>query len=468
MEVPLAAAAAAAPRPAPAPVTAPPPTAPVVRPRSGGSPSRVIEDERVDARRGPRAPVLLGLAIAGLAIVVLAVAAWLFLPAASIAITPRAEPISVELTVSADPTVTTADPAAGVVPAVRLDVPVQASQTFNTTGVHVEQTSAAGEVTFSNYNPVASNTVPAGSIVSTEGGIRFRTLAGVTIPAGTFVLPNVIPSTRRVAVQAVKPGTDGNVPANAIRVVPQGENPDFLKVNNANPTDGGTRTETPEITQAELDKAVAQLETQLHQTFEDTIAAGAGAPADTTLFPATAVLGPSVPDPDPKTLVGQAVPTYDLALSATGSVIAVDPRPVNEIATKQLEGKIGADHQLVDGSIDVVVGEGTVGEDGQVSFQATARAQRIPILDAALLRSLVKGKTQAEAEAALAPYGAAKIVLWPSWASTVTGFDSRLDLTVQGPPGASGGPSAEPSNGSSASHPPSVNASRPPAASAAP
>ncbi|HEY7971094.1 MAG TPA: hypothetical protein VID95_13950, partial [Candidatus Limnocylindrales bacterium] len=147
MEVPLAAAAAvAAPRPAPAPVTAPPPMAPVVRPRSGGSPSRAIEDERDDVRRGPRAPVLLGLAVAGLAIVVLAVAGWLFLPSASIAITPRAEPISVELTVSADPTVTTADPATGVVPAVRLDVPVQASQTFNTTGVHVEQTPAAGEV----------------------------------------------------------------------------------------------------------------------------------------------------------------------------------------------------------------------------------------------------------------------------------------------------------------------------------
>ena len=243
---PAAAAAAgdAAPGARPS-VTAPTPTAPVVRPRSGSAPSGAIEGERFEGRRGPRAPVLVGLAVAGLAIVVLAVAAWLFLPSASIAVTPRAEPISVELTVSADPTVTTADPATGVVPAVRLDVPVEASQTFNTTGVHVEQTPAAGEVTFSNYNPVSSNTVPAGSIVSTEGGIRFRTLAGVTIPAGTFVLPNVIPSTRRVAVQAVKPGTEGNVPANAIRVVPQGENPDFLKVNNPNPTDGGTRTETP-------------------------------------------------------------------------------------------------------------------------------------------------------------------------------------------------------------------------------
>jgi len=103
-----------------------------------------------------------------------------------------------------------------------------------------------------------------------------------------------------------------------------------------------------------------------------------------------------------------------------------------------------------------------------VSFQATARAQRIPILDPAVLRSLVKGKTQAEAEAALAPFGAAKVVLWPSWASTVTGFDSRLDLTVQGPPGASAGPSASPANAPAASGASSPIPSGSAAASAAP
>ena len=79
MEVPLAAAAgaagaagaAAATRPASSSGTAPAPMAPVVRPRSGSAPSRAIEDERLEGRRGPRAPVLVGLAVAGLAIVVL-------------------------------------------------------------------------------------------------------------------------------------------------------------------------------------------------------------------------------------------------------------------------------------------------------------------------------------------------------------------------------------------------------------
>ncbi len=434
MAVPLAASAAAV-----APIATPVPQ-PVQRP-SSRTPAADRGDEEAGPRRA-RTPVLVAVGIAGLAVIVLAVAAYLVLPSASIAVTPRREPITVDLTVSADPEATGVDASAGVVPAIRLEVPVQASQTFTTTGVHVEQTTASGEVTFSNYNPVSSNAVPAGSIVSTEGGIRFRTLAGVTVPAGTFVLPNVIPSTRRVAVQAVRPGPDGNVPANAIRVVPQGENPDFLKVNNADPTDGGSKTETPQVSQAEVAKAVATLQTQLQKNFDDAIASGAGAPPDATLFPDTAVLGPSTPSPDPATLVGQAISAYDLSLTATGTVIAVDPTPVRQIAEQQLQGRVGADHRLVDGSIDIEVGEGSVGEDGQVTFQATARAERVPILDAAMMRSLVKGKTKVEAEAALAPYGSASVVLWPDWVSTVTGVDGRLDLSVKD--ASAGSPSGAP------------------------
>ena len=57
----------------------------------------------------------------------------------------------------------------------RLEVPVEANQTFTTTGVHVESAPAKGEVTFKNYNFLNANTVPAGSVVSTEGGIKFKT-----------------------------------------------------------------------------------------------------------------------------------------------------------------------------------------------------------------------------------------------------------------------------------------------------
>src|SRR5215212_1503240 len=149
-----------------------------------------------------RAPVAAAVGIAVLALIVLGVGAYLLLPSATITITPRRETIGpLQLTVSADPEASAVDPIGLVVPADRVEVPVEASRTFETTGKHTELTEASGAVTFENYNFLSSNTVAAGSIVSTEGGIKFRTLASVTLPAADFVLPSVVPSRRSVNVE---------------------------------------------------------------------------------------------------------------------------------------------------------------------------------------------------------------------------------------------------------------------------
>jgi len=393
-------------------------------------------------RAGFRTPVIATLAAVALAVVVVAVAGFLLLPSASIALTPRQDTIGpIALTIAADPTATAVDPATNVVPAIRIEVPASASQTFATTGRKVDEAPATGAVTFENYNTGGSNTVPAGSVVSTEGGIRFKTQAAITLPPAALVPTTPVtvqPSRRSVAVAAVKPGTEGNVPANAIRVVPQGENPQLLKVNNPNPASGGVHTETPEVKKAEVDKAVAELQTALKANFDQAIAAGAGAPTGTQLFPATATPGTPIFSVDPASLVGQAVDTFDLAVTATGTVIAVDPSLIRSLAEATLQGKVGSDHRLVDGSVQIDVGAGSVGEDGQVTFEATARATRVKIVDPDQVRAVVKGLSAADARTALAPYGDAKVSLWPAWVTTVTGVDARLSVAVVSQPGGSG------------------------------
>ncbi|MDQ3128588.1 MAG: hypothetical protein M3Q66_09075, partial [Chloroflexota bacterium] len=202
----------------------------------------------------------------------------------------------------------------------------------------------------------------------------------------------------------------------------------------------------------------------------------AGAPEDTTLFAQTRALGEFVVDGDPESLVGQAIETFDIRVTATGTVIAVDPSPVQTIAEARLGEAVAADQRLVDGSMDIVVGAGGVGEDGQVTFEATARAIGIAIVDPALLRDLVKGRTAADARAALALYGQAVVMLWPDWVTTVPTMDSRLEITiVDGPAAGAPSPSsydgaARPSasRGSSSSRPASSAPPSPRPASAAP
>jgi hypothetical protein len=407
------------------------------------------------------APAVIIAAAAVLALVVAGVGAFLFLPSAQIVVTPRAESIGpIALVVRADPDITSPNAAENLVPAQRLEVPVSASDTFPATDKRVEEKHAAGEVVFQSYNSGAENTIAKGSIVSTEGGIAFATRATVTLPKAEVIFGTPIeirPSSASVGVVAVKAGTAGNVPTNAIKVVPRDEDPKLTTVRNPNPTAGGTHEEFPRIGQEDVDAAIVALQAKLVDDFEAALAAGAGAPANATVFAETAELGDSTPTVDPATLVGKEVATFELGLTANGTVIAVDSSPVIDIAETRLLSNVGADHRLVEGSVEITPGDPTV-SGGEVSFPVTAKARRVPILDPAELLSLIKGRTVDEARSILGQFGDVVITPWPEWVTTIPGIESRVELEIVGQTDAAsdGSPSPSGSVRPSTTHRPTV------------
>ena len=103
---------------------------------------------------------LIGAAILGLAVLVAGVGAYLLLPSATVVVTPRPEPVGpIQLTVVADPNATAPDPAAGVVPAKVVSIPVAVDDTFPATGKRVELTKATGTVRFENLDPTSTNRI---------------------------------------------------------------------------------------------------------------------------------------------------------------------------------------------------------------------------------------------------------------------------------------------------------------------
>jgi hypothetical protein len=393
----------------------------------------------IRSRRMPRigAPAVVIAAVAVLAIVVVAVAGYVFLPSAEITVTPKAEPIPpISLTVRADPDATTTDTEAGIVPASRLDVPVTVSETFATKGRRVEEGKATGEVTFTSENTFIEVTVPRGTRVATKSGIAFVTTAQVVIPKASFASG---PARRDARIEAVKAGTSGNVEPGTITERPSELRLLLVSVTNAAATSGGTHEEFPQVSQAEVDEALATLNTEIADAFTAAVADGAGAPANSTLYPETAVLGTATPSVDPATLVGQAVESFDLGLSATGTVIAVDASPVEGIARSRLDANVGPEYQLIEDSVNIRQGDATVA-NGEVSFPVTASGSRIRVLDPSKLLALVKGKSLDDAKAALAPFGQVEITPWPEWVSSVPSIDSRVSLVIVGQDGAPAAP----------------------------
>jgi hypothetical protein len=386
-----------------------------------------------------------------------------YLPTATVTLTPEVETLGpTTLSVVADPDASSVDVAGATVPAERLSFGVRVDDEFPATGVRVEESQATGEVTFSSLNTGGPNQIAAGAIVSTEGGIRFRTTAGVTLPAAQLILGipiRVEPSTRTVGVEAVDPGPAGNVPANSITVVPQGEDPSLTQVRNAAALSGGSRTEIALVSQADVDGALVALGERLPTAFDAILADPATTPPGMTLFAGTKRLEDPSPTEDPAAIVGREAASFELGLTSTGTVVAVDETPILAIADERLRTTVDGGHRLVAGSLEYETGEPEV--DGErVRFPVTMRADQVAIVDAEELRASIKGLQVPRARSVLEAYGDVEIEVWPDWVTAIPTLDARLELVVVEvatiEPGASGSPSPAPSAAPATASPPAA------------
>lgn len=377
-----------------------------------------------------RTPVVIGLAVLALALVVGGAGAYLFLPTATAAIRPREASIGpVPLRIVASTTATAPDPKGLVVPARLLTIPVEAADSFPATGKRIEETKAKGTVRFDNLDPTSSNTIAKGSVVSTGSGVRFSTDRAVTVPPAELVGLTIVPSRASVKVTAVDAGSDGNVEPNAIRTVPRGEEPFFLKVNNPEATTGGSRTEFPRVKQEDVDKAVAALTDQLTAAFNERLD-DPDLPGDTaTVFPETKALGAPVFGVDPATLVGQEVETFELAATGSGTVVAVDTDPVQTVAEARIASSVNPGYVLIDGSGQVVPAPAEI-SDGVITFPVVVTARQVLVLDPDAIEREILGKPLAQAREILATYGEAELTVWPDWVGTVPTLESRVEVTT--------------------------------------
>ena len=389
-------------------------------------------------RRGRRLGAIAGV-VAVLAVIVgaVAVGAYLLLPSASITLTPRLEAIGpVTFNVRADPTTTSVDEEAAVVPAITVTVPVETESSFPATGKRVERTPAKGAVRWTNCDPTRPYTVPSGTVVRTAAGTAFTTDEELFLPvavlSGGGASPSIDCQSSEVTVTAAQPGPDGNVDAGTIRVVPAAYNRNVVRVNNPDPTSGGSRDEFTRISQKDVDAALAKLNDELQTQFASEVEHPSGVPEGTTPFPATAVLGEPTPTTDPASLVGQEVDSFTLGLTADGTVLAADASPAEAIAEQRLRASVAEGRELVPDSASVEVGEGTV-VNGVIEFPVTATATQVRPLDAAALEQSVLGLPLEQAREVLQPYGEVRIEPWPNWVTSIPSLEQRVILTVGEP-----------------------------------
>ncbi len=384
---------------------------------------------RASRRRVGLAPfVVLGL----LALLVGGVAygAYVFLPTATITITPATSTTRFqEFSVAADPAVAVSDVAAGIVPAQRLELPIHVQGDFPATGVQTRETRSAGIVRFRSENTLNDVAIPADTVVRTLDGIEFVTEQPVTVARASFQSG---PSTAEVPVRAVRPGPRGNVLADAISEVPNSLAAQLITVRNPQPTDGGRRIEEQIVTQEDYDAAVADLAAQLPDALASVVADPNQIPQGLRAFVETAELGEATPAQPPNAVIDVVAPIFSLGLNASAELLAVNETLVDELAAERVGDQLEADQRVVGEQVQSGRSAGRVIGDSIVyDITPTALVYRLPETSGVV--NLVRGLTIAEAEQALARYGRVDIVIWPEFVDRIPDQAARISVTVAPP-----------------------------------
>ncbi len=379
---------------------------------------------------------------------------YVVLPSASVTLELAAVPVGpIAFEGTADPAAVAVDAATATIPATLVEVPLAATGTFKATGKRVEASAATGRVRWTNCDPTRAYTLPKGTLARTPAGVSFATQEAVFLPVAILDPPRITCSNRTVDVLAQREGPSGNVAAGSITVVPGSYDDRVVRVTNLEATSGGEREVFPQVAAKDVAGAVTALTTQLDEQLAEVAQDPPGVPVGATVYPETALRGDAVPSVTAEELVGQEVETFELTLTAEGTVVAADPSPLEEIGLARIEAEVPEGMELREGSAVVEVGEG-IPQGQAIQYPVTARAEAVREIGEDEVRDLVKGLTAAEAEEALAPFGTAAVVLWPDWATTVTTLDARLDVTIVPLPPADGSPGPTEPPESPASSPP--------------
>jgi len=446
------------------------------RPRAAvGASTGLSAGRPVAAPRRRRWPLLLALLL-GVALLAGtgAAAGYVLLPTATVTVHLAGVPVGpITFAGTADPEAVTVDEASATIPADRIALPLAATGTFPATGTRVEQAAATGAVQWQNCDPSRSYTIPAGTVARTSSGVAFATTDGILVPvailSGTPPNLRVKCQVRNVDVGAVRPGPAGNVDAGAIRFVPGIYDPGLVLVTNPAATSGGLREVFPRVVAKDVAAAVAALTVQLDEQLATSAASPPGVAAGATAYPETARRGEPVPSEPVAEIVGREVETFDLALTAEGTVVAADPAPLEEIGAARIAAMVPEGMQVREGSVRVAVGPGVV-EGETIRYPVAARAEAVRDISVEEVRALIAGKTPAEVQELLADYGTVEIIVWPDWVATITGIDARLVITVEGLPPAepSAAPTPTPTPRAVPATPPPAGPSGSPPSSAAP
>lgn len=377
-------------------------------------------------------------AMSALVVTVLAFFAFYVLPAATITLSPGREDVIVTVQLTADPTVATADFDTNRLPARLTEKIIEGSGVIATSGTQQKPTThATGNVVFSNLGTTPVE-IPAGVLVSTSTGtaISFATTSAATLPGG-------VGERVTVPIEAVEPGTGGNVRANTINTV-SGALRFRVRASNPGGTFGGGSDMVRVVTQQDRDTLLEQVREQIEtHAYEELLTE---LEADEWLPPQSVQTF----------VVNQQFDKFNddegdelrLTLRMRAQGTAMNEAETGQAMLNEVRRTIPDRGMLVVESVRTQREPGADAIGSSVQFTMTGQAAYVVPIDVAEVKRTVAGLTPEEAVTVLQQRWplerAPEIHRDPEWLATLPGFGSRIQVRFDHEPGLTTAQSAAP------------------------
>lgn len=344
--------------------------------------------------------------------------AIVFAPRATITITAKTTPYSVNKPLTAR-SGATLDADKGIVPAVVKEIKKTASVDFQATGTKDVGEKATGKVKIKTdaYTILVSGlTVPAGSTVTSAGGKTYTTDGSVTFAKGDATGL----SGASVGVTATASGASYNGATGSATMTVQG----VSSVAFTEATGGGTDKTITVVSEQDAQAAKEKLQTQDATAIKSDLKKQFS--ADVIVIEESYVVVPGNPSVAPA--VGQEATTAKLSVETTYSMIGLTRSDLRAIVEKDLTKQLaGLPNQTIyDAGLDAIRFAGYSTQDATYTVNVVTSGRIGPSIDTTALAKKLVGKREGEIIADVKTYEGIQNVnvsLSPFWVSTAPSAD---------------------------------------------
>lgn len=354
----------------------------------------------------------------------------LTIPSAKVTLTPKYQNIVTQVTVTANPHITTPDYKQNIIVATTENTVVSGEIEIDTTGTsELSIQYSAGTIIFTNltYQPM---TIPAGTAVSTSSRLELITY----VTQHDAMLERKRGSITLVEVRAVLPGPEGNVGPSLINRV-EGPLSKQIAVTNRQPTTGGQTVAVPAVTRLDRSRAYDTLVNDLRNQGFAAIVANL---ASYQLSAIESAVIQDVLELNYSHSIGAHTDKLTLTMQAKVSSTVIDEQDAFQAGYIELQDQLESNMVIDEDTLNYSRSTAILGnQTGEVSIKVTARGVASPVINLSDVNSTIRWKPIAEAkQGLLETFPLSKtpnIAIQPSWLNRIPWLVWRTSIIVNPP-----------------------------------